>query len=258
MTPAPSRAHLTDFVLLELLDGRGAAEERAEWLAHAQSCAECGRTLYELRRTAALVSSAVARIQLPSEFRLEPPEGLDGDGPATVVPLRSDAGDARRVAVPSWWRAAAVLALLLVPLVAVQPLRAAVTGWLADRWAQVSGLFVEEEAPATIAGDGATIYFEAAGPDLEIRFDAPQPAGTLSLSAATGERVSFEITADAADEAPVVSGSGLRIRNGAGSVASYAVGIPPTVRRVQVRVGDGPASHFQVGGADWRRVVPVR
>jgi hypothetical protein len=231
--------HPDESDLLRLVDGDGSRQELTCWRMHVDTCQACASRLELLERRSAKLSDLVAEIELPADFSY----------PALPVPT------ARAVRTQphrgsglqsGWLRAAALAALLLLPLVAVQPLRAAVTEWLSDRWADLTVLVQGDATPAEPQAQdgteeaGVTLWFTPSGEELRIEIVSRQRAGTLLLRRTATREGSLQVTSGEAGETPVISEQGVRILNAPQSTASYEVGVPAGVRRVSIRIGDDP------------------
>jgi hypothetical protein len=212
-----------------------------------------------------------AALELPRGFRFPA-----APAPARAVPpapgvislagrraSRRDDGATRPIARPAgsgWMRAAAAVALVALPLVAVQPLRAGVGAWLAERWAEVTG----QEAPArsvapeamSAAAAAATLRFTPPPGDLRVDIAAPQESGTLTLRLVEGAEAALEIRGGTT-EVPLLSERGVAIQNAPGSTASYELMLPAGTSRVVVRVGEGEARAFAPPTSAAPVVVPL-
>ena len=233
--------HLDDRALLHLVDRDASAMELDLWSRHLIDCAPCTARLDERRRDSDRVRVAVGAIQLPPGF-----PGAE----ETMRRARSArAGRSRPAATPwteqRWLRAAAVAILLLLPLALVAPLRAALVEWVRGAWTQLAGAperapspAAPSPAPPRAAESGFTVYFTPRGSRLELTIETAQAAGELVLSRAAGPEGSIEVLG-ADDETPLITDTGLSIRNSTASRASYRVAIPGSVDRVVVRIGNG-------------------
>ena len=87
-------------------------------------------------------------------------------------------------------------------------------------------------------------------------------AGTVALvtGGASGlGRATAQVTSGT-DETILVLPSGLRIENGAASVASYRITLPATVEQVNLRVGDAQPRLLRIEPSpdDWSETIPLR
>jgi anti-sigma factor RsiW len=234
-----SGTHLDESVLLRLIDGDGAARELAEWRAHVRTCEACSSRMHLLGRRSALVTDLLAELQLPPDFKRPAP-------PPPIPPWMGAGGPARPGWGTGWVRAAAVVVLLLVPLLAVRPLRAAANGWLSARWTEIAELVRGASGPARSAPTrpaedvGATLWFTSAWPELRVEVAARQQAGALIVRVTSASEGSLQVMSGDGSEMPMISERGIRILNTRGSVASYELGVPSGVRSVIVTIGHDP------------------
>lgn len=226
--------HLDDSDLLRLLDEEGSTWERGRCRAHLEACGSCAARFEVLSRRSIMVSARLSELDLPSDFVY----------PARPVRKSAAAprhGSGRVLPRNSGLRAAVLIGLFLLPLVAVQPVRAAVVEWLSDRWAELAALLEGQppEAPLSIpqVESGATLWFGSTAEILVVELDTFQAAGELVMRTVDGAEGSLEVVGDARGETPVLSERGVRIRNTRASTVRYEVGVPTGVERVQVRIG---------------------
>jgi hypothetical protein len=230
--------HAEDAELVRLLDGEGEAEERERTLAHTAICGLCAERMEMIRHRGARLSELLAGWEADAIEVPEPP-----------LPLSDIERARRRVArpapLPGWMRLAAGIVLLLGVGMAVSPLRA----WVIERWAQVSAQLagrevVEQPERPHGAASGHVVSFLPEGDEFLLQVDAAQAEGVLELLIEAVPRASAEISAGAAGENLLVLPYGLRIRNAAGSQASYRVTLPAALRQVRVSIGDAPAVSY--------------
>lgn len=235
-------SHLDDGALLRWIDGEADAEERGRWRVHLDACPRCAAEADTLARSAGRVSAELARIGVPPGFAYP-----DDSARRSVQRQRAiGSGDV-------WRRAAAVALLLLAPVVLVEPLRAGLSGWIADRWQALESLWAgpaaapdagpgaaPESQPATplAAPERSTLWFRTTAGEFGVQIVSPQAGGTLTIRRTSGESGYFATPVGRSGEHPLVEERLIRIRNAAGSSASYEIGLPPSVERVVVRVGD--------------------
>lgn len=182
MTNMSTGAHLEDGELMMLDDITAASTAAAR--EHMASCAGCADRLRVLREHSRRLSSLIAEIELPADFRF---------------PSLPAAPQVRAVR-PSWtqqhWRRAAAVLLVIGSLAAVSPLRAWTVGWVAKQIAALTGASrrdaapvahpVAQDAPQALPIDsGATLWFDAEGPVLSVEVVSPQAIGILTLSPST-------------------------------------------------------------------------
>ena len=233
-------AHLGDSELLHLVDRDASSWEMDVWAKHVLGCETCAARLAERRRTAALVTDAVGRVQLPTGF------------PSAAESMR--AARARASARPALprnarprlaLRAAAAVVVLMIPLMLVSPLRAAVVGWLRQGWGELAGLVGGGEPPVPPAppveapAPSYAVSFAPAGSELVVTVAARQRAGVLTLSSTATAEASLEVVGGG-EVSPLVTDAGLHIENAAGSTASYRIALPASVRSVRLRVAGEP------------------
>lgn len=242
--------------LSRLLEGEGHPDELAATRAHASACAACRAEVDRLRRRSARFTALVGEIELPAGFVFPEPPGSAGRGvrPSTRAALGSPA---------RWLRAAAVVVIVLVPLLAVSPLRATIAEWIADRWSQVVALARPGagDAAATtgtaVEEPHALLWFAPAGSELRIEIASRQQAGRVVLQSSNAPEASLRIVGGSGEENPTVSDRALRIQNHRASTATYEVGVPRGVRRVVLQVGGGPPLAVERGGLERGRSFPL-
>lgn len=254
MTNTGTGVHLDDGELMVLDDVASASTAAAR--EHTASCARCADRLRVLREHSRRVSSLIAEIELPADFRL---------------PSLRAAPQVRAVR-PSWtqqhWRRAAAVLLVLGSLAAVSPLRAWTIGWVAKQIAALTGADRRDAAPVPrpVAQDapqappvdsGATLWFDAEGAELAVEVASPQASGTLTLSPSSRPMTGVEVV-NGAGETPLVREHGVRLINHAASTASYWLSVPAGVQRVRVRIGDQPWQTFSRADVEAGRAVGLR
>jgi hypothetical protein len=222
-----SPAHLSDGELLHLVDGDGSARDTDLWIRHASDCPECSLRLEQLRRRSARVSVLLEEITPPPSFRYP------------SYPAR------QRHRAPPWLRAAAVFLLLAASALLVSPLRARVAEWISTLRGGETATAPAPPAPPVAperpaAENGSTLWFDPADARFRVEIDSRQTAGELRLRTISGTEGTFEMRDARKAEMPLLTASGLRIRNSAGSVARYEVGVPGGVTEVRLRIGDEP------------------
>ena len=206
-----------------------------------------------LRQHSSRISSLIAEIELPADFRL----------PAApqVRPVRPWWTQQR------WQRAAAVL-LIIGSLAAVPPVRAWAIGWVAKQIAALTGGSRRDAAPiappvaqnappANAIDSGATLWFDAEGAELAVEIVSPQASGTLTFSPSTRPMTGVEVV-NGAGETPLVREHGVRLINNSASTASYRLAVPATVLQIRVRIGDRPWQTFSRADVEAGRVVELR
>lgn len=261
--PVAETRHLDESDLLHLVDGDLPPMQRDVYLLHVAQCEACATQLQTMRRRASNLSALLAEVELPDDFVY--PRMPERPRAPAVNPLLLQRGGWMR---SGWARAAAVLLLAVLPFVGVAPLRAWALDRLGAAWSEVRGLLggdADAPAPAPSAAPaapveaapaetaGSTLFFTPSGERFVLSIGSAQAGGTLTVGRAEGVEGSVEVTGGTR-ETPVVSESSVRIENAAGSTASYRVLLPPSVRRLTVRVGSAPpvtldAAELDAGGS---------
>lgn len=256
MTHTSMDAHLDDGELMVLDDSASAPTSSAAAREHLASCSHCADRLNVLRQHSRRVSSLIAEIELPDDFR---------------VPSLPAAPHVR-AARPSWaqqhWRRAAAVLLVIGSLAAVSPLRAWTIGWVAKQIAALTGASHRDATPvappasqnpppATPIDSGATLWFDAGSSELAVEVVSPQATGTLTLSPSPRPMTGVEVV-NGAGETPLVREHGIRLLNNVGSTASYRLAVPSGVLRVRVRIGGQPWQTFNRADVETHRAVELR
>jgi hypothetical protein len=235
MTP-DTMPHLDESELLHLIDRDAEAPDLQTWAAHAEECESCASALARLRRRAERFSTRLADLQLPADFRYPAAPRPAAARASLVLPVRG-------AGAGGWLRAAAVVLVLLAPLLLVEPVRA----WVAER------LGLQRPEVSTPAADGrgapipgapgeasgSTVWFTPAAAEIRVEILHTQAGGALVVRPAAGPEGSLEILGGAG-EMPLLTEAGVTIRNEPGSAARYELSVPPRVERVLLRVGEGP------------------
>lgn len=254
MANTTASAHLDDGELL-VLDDVAPTVSTAE-REHLASCTQCADRLRVLRQYSRSVSSLIAELELPDDFR---------------YPSRPAAPQVRAVR-PWWtqqqWRRAAAVLFVIGSLAAVPPLRAWTIGWVARQVAALTGADRRDapiathpraqgapEAPAI--DSGATLWFDADGPELAVEIANSQASGTLTFLPSSRPMTGVDVV-NGAGETPFVREHGVRLVNAKTSTASYRVAIPASVERIRVRIGDRPWLILGAGEVGARRVFELR
>ena len=257
MTNMSAIAHLEDGELLLLDDVATASSAPA--LEHLAMCARCADRLRVLKQHSLRISSLIAEVDLPADFR---------------YPTLPAAPQAR--AIPHWWmqrhwqRAAAVL-LIVASFAAVPPLRAWTVAWVAKQLAALTGAGRHDAAPVApmappVAKDvpqalpidsGATLWFNAEGPEFAFEVVNPQTIGTLTFSPSTRPMMGLDVV-ESGGETPLVRERGVRLINGTASTASYRLAVPAGVQRIRVRIGDEPWRTFTRADFEAGRAIELR
>lgn len=246
-----SGTHLDESALLRVIDEDGAAEELALFHAHLLTCDGCTSRMDLLERRSVRVSEMLDELQLPPDFKHPVP--VSPFPASTRAGVRSPRGFRT-----DWIRAAAVIVLLLAPLLAIQPLRAAVGEWLSARWTEVAALVGGGSAPERRADDaGATLWFAPAGPELRVEVAARQTGGALIIRISPTDEGSLQVVNGNGNEMPMISDRRIQILNTPQSVASYELGVPSGVRTVIVRVGQDPPIAVPRGEIGAGRIVSL-
>lgn len=253
MTAArPRPRHPSASVMLRRMDGELDPTLDRRLRRHLDRCAPCRGRMERLEETSTQASgalrAALAVTPVPELRRQAARRAMRAAGE------RRARGRNRRF---GGLAVAASIAGVLVLSWTVGPLRA----WVAELGMGGGGEEVAEPVvslPGAVVGGAASIVaFDAASDLFTIELDARQLAGDLLLQVLPIERATAQITRSGS-ESMLVLPAGLRIENSTASVASYRVTLPPTVSRVEVRVGDAAPHVIPVGGDGWQEEVPVR
>lgn len=234
--------HLGESEILKLIDGDGAAGELSALAIHTEGCAACAERVDTLRSEGERVRVALSAVQLPPGFPTAEQlmwRAQTGRGAARMRPAAG-----RRA--HGWMRAAAVVLILLLPVALVRPIRAAVVEWAQRGWAVITGVGdrtpveAPRGTPADVPGRSFRIYFTPTGDVVELTITSRQRQGELLVQPAAGAEGSLEIVGGGS-ESPLVTPSGVVVRNGAESNAGYVLRVPEGVTTVRVRIGEEPA-----------------
>jgi hypothetical protein len=257
MTNTSAGAHLDDGELLMLDDAASSSASSADAREHLAGCTRCADRLRVLKQHSRRISSLIAEIDLPADFR---------------YPTLPATPQVR--AIHPWWtqrrwqRAAAVL-LVIGSLAAVPPVRAWTVAWVAKQIAALTGASRRDAAPVTptVVQDapqaappidsGATLWFDAQGTELTIEVASPQASGTLTFSPSTRPMVGVEVVSGAG-ETPLVREHGVRLINSTASTASYRLAVPSGVQQVRVRIGDEAWRTFTRADVEAGRAIELR
>ena len=205
--------HADDGMLVRLLDGETDASERQDLEDHLDACATCMERLDSLRGDAELVHEALR---------------VWDDGVAR-----------RRGRVPTWFRAAASILLLLGVAGAVQPVRAWIIDGAQAIWSVLAGdpPIAESATPGgREEGSLATVSFVPRDAVFTLDIAARQSAGSLLIETADRMEAEAEIFDGAGREDLFVLPAGLRIVNDPSSRARYVVRLPRSLATVRVTV----------------------
>ena len=227
--------HPDDGVLLALIDG--AVVSPADAKSHAESCDVCTNRISQLRRATDLLRTSLPPVTMPP-----------------VVAARI-AGPRRRSFTYPVLAAASVL--LIASVATATPLR----DWIVRQFSPAPTVTPPAaepaSSPAPAKASGIIASFAPTDTLLVIDIATRQRAGTLELTAASGDRISAQAVSGATAEELVVLPGQLRIVNTMTSTADYRVAIPATVRTVSVRVAGSPAVVIQYA-AGFSRRIPLR
>lgn len=230
--------HPNDGVLLALLD-----REREDMLDEARDAAlDLGRRHLELCDDcrARLADIAAQSRRVHESLSLIPVPSVTADDFHRRVAVAS----ARRVATrhrrPAWQAAAAVLVVAgAAAAAATGPIRE----WIRHRAeSPAAAERAPAQSPATTPPpadrSGATVSFAPTGPEFTVRFDSVPETGALTVGSTTQTDISARVVSGAGTggDALVVLPGELRVRNSAGSRASYEVSVPSIVKRLRVIV----------------------
>lgn len=258
-------ADTLDGELVRYLDGELDADATRRIDAIAAGNPDVAVRLATLRRRATRFHSLIAALEPatgPVASTSPTGETADAAAPAATqatadtevsTRVRSiDSAPSARRAAPAvrsvWLRAAAIVVVVLAGALAIEPVRA----WVVERIQRITGsepveaTTAAEPAPPAAPADSLTIGFEVTVASFTIELDSHQSAGQLHVrTAAAGTRAEAEIQGRR-NEGLLQLPDQLRIQNDAGSVADYVVTVPPSVRRVQVRVAGRAVATYDV------------
>lgn len=245
-TDIGSPAHLDDAEIIRLLDGDDPTGS-ARSASHVRSCSHCADQLAALRADAATVRAWLDRAAFEEAVLHAPRVVSEPRAPRPLRPRRTGAAS-------PWLRAAAVLLLLAAPVAAVPALRQLLVDAVADL--RGNDRSVSEPVTATTAA-GTTVRFVPDVSRFELRFDEPQPTGTLRVRYGTTDEAVLRIVGDVG-EGPVVSAQAVQVRNSPGSAGSYVLEVPHAVTSLRIQIGD--RAPYVVDAAELRTGVelPVR
>jgi len=241
-TPRFAAPHLDDAELVRLLDREHSPDERAHWEAHVAACAQCTAEVDRLRDDADVVRGWLERAAF--------------EQPLPHVHASVQVTRVRPVPAP-WLRAAAMIALIALPVTAVAaipPLR----DWLIAAIEDLRGTTdVDVVTPARQAAEPVAvdvIHFAVAPGSFTVQLDAAQPAGTLRI--AYGQDATGALD-DPGVEA-VFSETLLRVRNTVASDRSYTLRVPLSVTSVTVRIGTRTIAVLDAAALRTGRELAVR
>lgn len=221
--------------LIRFVDGEGLPEERTRIRRHLRRCRPCLELTRDLRGTTrelelrfAELDDAAAAASLPASFQ-------------AVQRLR--AARPRAHAPRMLPRAAAVLALAAIGAAAASPLRSRVLDWLAGEGGAAPVSVPRSSPPSSRPAPVAVpeeYSFVPRGETFIVHFDGAQDESSLTLRVSDGQEAVLRMAAAASAHPPVfVMPNGVRIgAAGAGGVR-YGITVPPSVRTIVLRTGDG-------------------
>jgi anti-sigma factor RsiW len=236
--------HLDDAELVRLLDYEHAPDERARWEAHIEACARCAGAVDRLQADAAVVRVWLERAAFEQPAPRQP--ALHGGTGARV----------RRRHAKQWLRAAAVLALVAMPVTAIAAIPT-LRAWVVAAFGDLRRDEVADLAPgaATDAVSSADrIRFVPAAGNFTVQLDAEQAAGTLRVAHGSDATALL----DRAGTGAVVSESTLRIRNTPDAALSYVLHVPVAVTSVTVRIGTRTIAVLDAGALRAGTDIPIR
>lgn len=221
--------HVDDCLLVRLLDGETDATERRDLEDHLDECPTCVERLDALRENAELVHEALR--------------------------VWDDGVTRRRGRVPSWFRAAASILLLLGVAGAVQPVRAWIIDGAQAIWSVLAGDAPIAESPTPGGRDEqplATVSFVPRDVVFTLEVAARQFAGTLLIETGDRSEAEAEIFDGAGREGLLVLPAGLRIVNDPSSRARYVVRLPRSLAAVRVTVAGESTLALEPAGVSSR------
>jgi hypothetical protein len=248
-------AHLGDDELLRLMDRDGDAGWLSAMHGHVQRCDRCARELDALSGDALFVRGWLEAAAFEADL---PPAGLHAAARRDTG--RGSHSPARTVSFwpeSAWLRAAAVLLVMAAPVAALPELREWIATAVTGSAEPAAEGFRTMDAPAA-AHEAPVIRFAPVGAAFSVAVDVPQAAGVLHVrQVAEGDEAVFEAIPAAGSPlpVPVVAESSLRLRNSAGTSASYSLLVPAGISRVDVSVGGVTVA--SISGAALRDGVEV-
>lgn len=238
-TSMNSTPHLDDAELVRLLDREHSPDEQARWGAHVAACAHCAAGIDLLRADADVVRVWLERAAFE-----------------TALPPHATRHDRSRAHATPWLRAAAVIALVALPvttIAAIPTLRAWVVATIAELRGSDDVATTAQSAAEPVA-DVDRIRFVPATGNFTVQFDAAQAAGTLRIVYSVD--ASAELDRDGTEA--IVSESMLRLRNTAASARSYVLQVPHAVTSVTVRIGSRTIAVLEADALRTGTELPVR
>lgn len=232
------RGHLEDGAILRILD---AEPFEAGEVEHVEACDVCRRRAEELRwRTAALSEVLAGADEVWGQVPEDLWEGIQSN-PSEEPPAGRPEKRGRRPRLdPRRWgwaaQAAAVAGILMAGGLAAEPVRE----WVRQAVVELLGDPVPDPVPAPAteidAPAAVTARFIPEGPEVVLRLDSPQDAGTLTVRFEARSDAQGQIFTTDQDADLVVNPDGFRALNEPDDEWSYRFLVPEGLEGVTVWV----------------------
>lgn len=250
--------HLADGDLVRYLDHELVGRDFRQTMQHLARCMTCEHRLEHIREQ----SDAASR--LFDGERVLPGDSVRAEAWAAVE--QAAWRSRRRAKAPALdrWRAAAVIALLMVGTVALHPpLRA----WVTEQIAVLTGTVQPAsprvaslpEPPAAPKPLGSAVSFVPAGEVFSVEFDHAQRGGEIRVSVANVAAASAQEVGGTGAEMLVLPAA-LRIANDPASDADYVLVLPAGIQQLQIRVGSARVTAVSLRNRPqpWEGTFPLR
>ncbi len=228
--------HPDDGDLIRLLDDELLSAEATRLRSHVDGCDTCRARLRGLTRR----SERVTALLRSSGDAVPPAPYVDDGAVSEIEPIDVGRAASAKSNAPAdkWLRAAAVLALLLAGGLFAPPVRA----WVTDR-VEAAAAWFGDPAPVPASIGGTTLRVPARGPAITVHMVRPADGAVLLLRRAGGDAAVLEVPAPGGEV--LLLPGGFQIQDApAGTV--YQLGLPVSVRRVQLRVDAAPLVEIPV------------
>ncbi|MBR9988582.1 MAG: hypothetical protein KFH98_02445 [Gemmatimonadetes bacterium] len=244
MNMQSDRLHVTDDVLVRIVDDAAFTQEQSLARSHLAGCSTCTERLSAIeRRTHAL--RALLHEADPAMPPMQPPV------PGTGGRLHMVSAPPMRHRPRVWLKAAAVLLLIAGAAVMATPARARVLDWIRDTFRSPApvGAPAESESasPSSVEfvpeGDELVIHIMDAGGGGELRIRPHDRASVTARALNATGRVELLVLPD-----------GLRIVN-TGARATYEVAVPARLIRISVQIGED--RRIELDGRQLPQVIPI-
>ena len=241
-----------DGLLVRLLDGELSGPAEAEARVLLESSSEVRTRLEKIQGSADLFSSRLRDLPIPPTPDSVLPfiVGVPGPTSGAQAPGEGQAFQGRQTeaSVPTRrpsialhrcfyrHRLAAGIVLLLMSLALFRPVRALI----AEGARTLFSLLAPTEGPPPSAVElevgSSRVSFVPVGSEFLVSVRAVQASGQLTVVVVEGPQASGEILGEGAGIDLLVLPGGIEVRNGPGSVGTYSVGVPRSLRQVRVEV----------------------